>query len=120
MAEKMLPYDHHGIFFVGYIDPAMPGHRVVNAHKGQILRMTEGGRAIPVACRIERFHFSAHSNRKQLMTMIENLKPRWTLLVHGELEAARWFEQEIKRQNLPTEVLILEENKKVLLQTQED
>ena len=120
MAEKMLPYDHHAIFFVGYIDPAMPGHRVVNARKGQILRMTDAGRAIPVACRIERFHFSAHSNRQQLMSMIEKLKPRWTLLVHGELEAARWFEKEIKLRKLPTQVMIPEENKKILLQTQED
>ena len=120
MAEKMLPYDHHGIFFVGYIDPAMPGQRVMSAHRGQILRMTDGGRAIPVACRIERFYFSAHSNRRQLMTLIEDLKPRWTLLVHGELEAARWFEQEIKRRKLPTEVIIPEEQKEILLSTQED
>jgi predicted metal-dependent RNase len=117
MAEKMLPYDHHGIFFVGYIDPAMPGHRVLNAHKGQILRMTDAGRAIPVACRVERFHFSAHSNRRQLMDLIENLKPRWTLLVHGELEAARWFEQELRHRAIPTEVLIPEELKEILLST---
>jgi cleavage and polyadenylation specificity factor subunit 3 len=120
MAEKMLPYDHHGIFFVGYIDPAMPGQRVMNAHKGQILRMTDTGRAIPVACQIERFHFSAHSNRRQLMKMIEDIKPRWTLLVHGELEAARWFEQEIIDRGLPTEVMIPEEQKEVLLSKQED
>jgi predicted metal-dependent RNase len=120
MAEKMLPYDHHGIFFVGYIDPAMPGHRVINAHKGQILRMTDAGRAIPVACNIERFHFSAHSNRQQLMSLIEKLEPRWTLLVHGELEAEQWLEQEIKRRNIRTEVLIPEEQKKIHLKTQED
>lgn len=120
MAEKMLPFDHHGIFFVGYIDPAMPGHRVINAHKGQILRMTDSGRAIPVACKIERFHFSAHSNRQQLMSLIENLKPRWTLPVHGELEAAQWFEQEIKHRKIRTEVLIPEEEKNILLKTQDD
>ncbi|MEE2754587.1 MAG: MBL fold metallo-hydrolase [Candidatus Latescibacterota bacterium] len=120
MAEKMLPYDHHGIFFVGYIDPALPGHRVINARKGQILRMTDVGRAIPVACKIERFHFSAHSNRQQLMSLIEKLKPRWTLLVHGELEATQWFEQEIKRRKIRTEVLIPEEEKNILLKTQED
>ena len=120
MAEKMLPYDHHGIFFVGYIDPAMPGHRVVASHKGQILRMTEAGRSIPVACRVERFHFSAHSNRRQLMGMIEDLKPRWTLLVHGELEAAEWFRREIRQRAIPTEVIIPEEQKEILLSIQED
>ena len=82
--------------------------------------MVDGGRSIPVACRIERFHFSAHSNRRQLMSMIETMKPRYTLLVHGELEAAQWFEKEIRLRGLPTEVIIPEENKKVLLQTQED
>jgi len=120
MAEKMLPYDHHGIFFVGYIDPAMPGHRVMSARRGLIIRMTDAGRAIPVACRIERFHFSAHSNRQQLMSVVEDLKPRWTLLVHGEMEAAEWFQAEIRRRTLPTEVIIPEEQKEILLSTQED
>jgi len=120
MAEKMLPYDHHAIFFVGYIDPAMPGHRVLNARKGQIIRMTDAGRTIPVACNIDRFHFSAHSNRQQLMQMIEKLEPKHTLLVHGELKAAQWFESEIRQRALKTEVIIPEEQKEILLQTQED
>ncbi len=113
MAEKMLPYDHHGIFFVGYIDPAMPGHRVMTAHKGQVLRMTDAGKAIPVAARIEKFHFSAHSNRRQITEMVEILKPKWTLLVHGELEAAQWFKKEIQARAIPTEVVIQEENKEL-------
>lgn len=121
IAEKMLPYDHHGIFFVGYIDPAMPGHRVMQARRGQILRLVESGKAIPVACRIDRYHFSAHSNRRQLMQLVEQLRPRHTLLVHGELEAAEWFEREISARRLPTKVVIPEEKKEILLPTgQED
>ncbi len=91
IAEKMLPYDHHGIFFVGYCDPSMPGHRVATAEKGQVLQMTEGGRSIPVACHIDRFHFSAHSHRRDLLELIKRLAPRTLLLVHGaRLQPTGW------------------------------
>ena len=95
LAEKMLPYDHHGIFFVGYCDPRMPGHRVASAKKGQILQMTEEGRSIPVACDIDRFHFSAHSNRQDLLALIKKLRPSTLVLVHGDRSAVEWMESEV-------------------------
>jgi Cft2 family RNA processing exonuclease len=95
LAEKMLPYDHHGIFFVGYCDPRMPGHKVASAEKGQVVRMTEEGRSIPVACDIDRFHFSAHSNRQELLALVKQLKPSTLVLVHGDRSAADWMESEV-------------------------
>lgn len=95
LAEKMLPYDHHGIFFVGYLDARMPGYRVAAARPGQILKMTEDGRSIPVACRIEQFHFSAHSNRRSLVDLVKRMRPRTLVLVHGDEAASEWMADEV-------------------------
>lgn len=115
LAEKMLPYDHHGIFFVGYCDPRMPGHRVGAAKKGQILQMTEDGRSIPVACTIDRFHFSAHSNRQDLLALIEGVNPRTLLLVHGDRDAADWMESAVKTRNPNVSVVRPERGEEVEL-----
>ena len=80
LAEKMLPYDHHGIFFVGYCDPRMPGHRVASAKKGQILQMTEEGPVDPRSLRHRPVSFFRHSNRQDLLALIKNSDPAHSCL----------------------------------------
>jgi len=106
LAEAMLPDQRHGIFFVGYIDPDMPGYKVLTAERGQILNLGPGSPDISVQCQIEKFHFSAHSHRGHLLSIVDQLRPRQVILVHGERGAAGWMSETIKQHFSNTDIHI--------------
>jgi len=95
LAEIMLPRPRHGIFFVGYVDPEMPGHKVLTATPRESLTLAPGTRPVAAKARVERFHFTAHSNRQDLMDVVGRLQPKTVVLVHGEQEAAGWMHDQI-------------------------
>ncbi|MDA0710735.1 MAG: hypothetical protein O3B73_11055, partial [bacterium] len=108
LAEVMLSDPRHGIFFVGYIAPDMPGYPVQNARRGDMLQLGPLSPSQLVQCRIEKFHFSAHSHRQHLLKIVEKLRPRRVILVHGERGALGWLRETI-RMNFPkTDVTIAE------------
>lgn len=106
LAEVMLPDPRHGIFFVGYIDPDMPGYHVRTATRGKTLKLGPASRDITVQCQIEKFHFSAHSHRGNLLRIVEKLRPRQVILVHGERGAAGWMRETIKQHFPNTDIHI--------------
>ena len=109
LAEVMLSDPRHGIFFVGYTAPDMPGFQVRTAQRGQFLQLGPASPEVQVQCRIERFQFSAHSHRKHLLNVVDKLKPKRVILVHGERGASGWLREMIK-QNFPkTDVTIAEQ-----------
>ena len=109
LAEVMLTDPRHGIFFVGYIAPDMPGYQVQLAKQGQTIQLTPTSPELQVQCRIEKFHFSAHSNRQQLLNIVEKLRPKRVILVHGERGAAGWLRETIKMQFPKTDVTIAQQ-----------
>lgn len=109
LAEVMLPDPKHGIFFVGYIAPDMPGYQVRTAKQGQMIQLNTLGPELPVKCRIDRFHFSAHSHRQHLLNVVEKLKPKRVILVHGERGAAGWMRETIKQHFPKTDVAIAQQ-----------
>ena len=113
LAETMLTSERHGIFFVGYVDPDMPGYRVLTAEKGQSLQLSPNAPEISVRCQIQRFHFSAHSNRHHLLNLVSRLTPRLVILVHGERGAAGWMRETIKMHNPNTDVVIAEKGTEI-------
>ena len=115
LAEAMLPDPRHGIFFVGYVDPEMPGSRLLNAVRHSILHMAEGAPEVAVNCRIERYHFSAHSNRRQLLSAVTRLAPKAVVFTHGEPEAAAWMSQAIRHRLPGTTVILPEQGSEIIL-----
>lgn len=109
LAEVMLSDPRHGIFFVGYIAPDMPGYQVRMAQQGQVIQLSPTSPERPVQCRIEKFHFSAHSNRKDLLKIVEKLSPKRVVLVHGERGASGWMREIIKLNFPKTDVTIAEQ-----------
>ncbi|MBT4140985.1 MAG: MBL fold metallo-hydrolase [Candidatus Latescibacteria bacterium] len=109
LAEVMLPDPRHGIFFVGYIAPDMPGFQVRTAQKGQMLKLGPDSPEQQVQCHIDRFHFSAHSHRQHLLGIVEKLRPKRVVLVHGELGAAGWLRETIKNNFPKTDVTIAQQ-----------
>jgi len=95
VAEEIVQDKRHGIFFVGYIDPETLGYRVLHAKKGT--ELTFDPRRDPVKVVLEDiryFHFSAHAPRKALQEVIQRVRPRNVVFVHGDPEAIDWMYEE--------------------------
>ena len=50
----------------------------------------------PVNCEVGRFRFSGHSHRRDLIQLVEQLRPRTVVLVHGETDARTWLADNIR------------------------
>ena len=96
-AEQMLQRREDAIFFVGYVDRNELGARVLEAVEGDEILFGLEGRAVRVCCRdIERFYFTAHAHREDLLRVAAHFAARQTVLVHGEPESVEWM-----RDNVP-------------------
>ena len=92
IAQKMVQEKRHGIFFVGYLDHETLGYKLLHSTPGDELQFSLGGEHVPVALEnIQRFSFSAHAPRASLLRLIEHIKPKNVVFVHGDLEAIAWM-----------------------------
>ncbi len=91
LTQRWLTHPKSGIFTVGYMDPTTPGFRVRHANKGDLIQLTDSYEPQNVSCEIERFRFSAHSNRDGILSIVEKLRPSTVILVHGEHESVDWM-----------------------------
>ena len=48
-------------------------------------------RDVPVRCKIERFRFSAHARREELLEIVRRLQPKHVVLTHGDEKAIAAF-----------------------------
>lgn len=93
IAEQMVKQNHHGIFFVGYLDHETLGYKLLHAEKGTELQFANGHQPVEVKLdNIKRFHFSAHAPRKSLKRVVERLHPKNVIYVHGDPDAIRWMQ----------------------------
>jgi len=94
IAEEMVKYYHHGIFFAGYLDHDTLGYKLLHAQAGEALRFCLGRPRVEVKLgNIHRFHFSAHSPRSALGRFIKHVKPKNVVYVHGDGEAIAWMQE---------------------------
>jgi len=106
IAEQMVKQNHHGIFFVGYLDHETLGYKLLHGEKGAAFQFALGH--LPVECKldnIKRFHFSAHAPRKALKRVVERLRPKNVIYVHGDPDALRWMQDNTAngaRSHIPT------------------
>jgi cleavage and polyadenylation specificity factor subunit 3 len=91
LAQRWLSNPKAGIFTVGYMDPETPGYRVTRSSKGDLIQLTDSLEPQNVSCDIDRFRFSAHSNRDGIISIVEQLRPSTVVLVHGEHESIDWM-----------------------------
>lgn len=92
IAEGLMQANHHGIFFVGYLDHETLGYKLLHSQLGDRLRFGLG--RPPVERRLEnvkRFHFSAHAPRAELRRVIERIRPKNVVFVHGDPAALEWM-----------------------------
>lgn len=96
----------NALLFVGYTDPESPGGKIRLAKKGDTVTIDSNKAPVELRCEIQEFDFSGHATRQDLRRFANELSPKKVLLVHGDPQAAAWF-QEVLSGDLPgSEVLV--------------
>jgi Cft2 family RNA processing exonuclease len=96
LAVRMAGDERQAIYFVGYADPATPGGRLKAAQPGETFYFSKSGGELTKKCDVQDFDLTAHANRDELLDFVGEVSPRTVLLGHGEEDARRWFEEQIK------------------------
>lgn len=120
IARELVEDEKHGIFFVGFSKEDSPGDRLLRAAaegKGTevVLDATNGAAPQRVRAEVERFRFSGHSHRQDLVQLVEKLCPKKVVLVHGEPEAKHWMRDTLQRFYPGTEVVLPEQGVEIEL-----
>ena len=94
IAQQMVQDPRHGIMFVGYCDPETLGHAVKHAKPGDRFKFSNNTPITEIQTEnIGSYHFSAHAPREALSRVIDKLKPRNLIFVHGDPPAVEWMYQ---------------------------
>ncbi len=92
IAQEMVRHEHHGIFFVGYLDPDTLGYKLLHANVDDKLVFQTGGNEVAVKLpNRQTFHFSAHAPREDLQHVIDKTQPTNVIFVHGDPDAIEWL-----------------------------
>ncbi|MBS1903561.1 MAG: MBL fold metallo-hydrolase [Bacteroidetes bacterium] len=99
LAQRWLRKENFAICFIGYTDPRTPGYVVSHAERGTRIKFGSMKRDVPVRARIERFRFSAHARRAELLEIARRLKPKHIVLTHGDIEAMNTFSEALREEH---------------------
>ncbi|MEJ2637033.1 MAG: MBL fold metallo-hydrolase [Calditrichia bacterium] len=113
IAGDFLLEPRNGIAFVGWADPDTPGGSL-REMKMEKVKSIFG--VDQILCGMEIFHFSAHSNREELLDLVRRLSARKTILCHGEIAALNWMENAIRERGLSKQVCVPKRGEPVLIE----
>lgn len=106
-AKRVLGSARNAILFVGYADSDTPGGQILHAGQGGSVQLhANRERETPIECSVEKFDFSGHSPRDQIVDYVVRCEPANVVLVHGDEPARAWFESELRRLLPGTRVII--------------
>ena len=107
VAHQLIENEKHAIFLVGFAKDNLPAGKLLGAvlagEETVVLDQRIGPKTI--ACEVDRFRFSGHSNRLDLLNLAKELRPRKLILVHGDEVARGWFVTQLGRTGLDMEIL---------------
>lgn len=103
--KELYDDENSSILLTGYQVDGTQGRRLLE--KGIIFI---DGRDYKVACRVQKFDFSAHASQSNMVKAVKKWSPREVMLVHGEYDKARALKKRIKEE-LGINTVILERGK---------
>ncbi|MEM1118708.1 MAG: MBL fold metallo-hydrolase [Bacteroidota bacterium] len=116
LAQRIVGDSKNGIFFVGFSKEGSPGARLQEAAAtGTPMVFDDGDGPVSVDARVERFRFSGHSHRRDLIEVVDRVKPRTVVLVHGETAAKAWMKDNIEFFHPDVRVLVPEQGQEIEL-----
>ncbi len=87
-AGEMAPVETDAILITGYQDEESPGRALLNLVEETGPRpLRLGDKVVDVRCAFETYSLSAHADRMQMVGLIEAMRPRTVVLVHGDMPA---------------------------------
>ena len=116
LAQHLVDDERHGIFFVGFSKEGSPGEQLqAAAAEGGTMTFDDAEGPLPVRAQVERFRFSGHAHRQDLVSIVERVRPRTVVLVHGETAAKEWMRDTIREAHPDVEVHIPEQGQELEL-----
>ncbi|ABC46323.1 MBL fold metallo-hydrolase [Salinibacter ruber] len=107
LARRMVENEDDAVLLVGHPAEGTPARRLQDAAvegDGAPVMLADGHGPQPVYCTVERFRFSGHSDRRELLSLVERMTPETVLLIHGDPDAKDWMAEHIKEAHPETEV----------------
>ena len=107
LARRMVENEDDAVLLVGHPAEGTPARRLQDAAAegdGAPVMLADGHGPQPVYCTVERFRFSGHSDRRELLSLVERMNPETVLLIHGDPDAKNWMAEHIKEDHPETEV----------------
>lgn len=87
-AQKLMGDEKNAILLTGYQDEESPGRALLSlASQSGDRSFNLYGEPVDVKATVATFNLSAHADRLQMASMIESIRPRTVVLVHGDKEA---------------------------------
>ncbi len=110
VAQQIVEDAHNAVFLVGFAKEDSPAARLLEAAEQGAREVVLDKMIGPqkLKCEVERFRFSGHSHRRDLIQLVERLQPAKVVLVHGEEEARHWMADNIRFFYPHVEVLLPE------------
>ena len=102
LARRIVENERDAVLIVGHAVEGTPARRLQEAAAegpGSPVMLADGHGPQPVYCTVERFRFSGHSHRRDLLSIVDRLAPETVLLVHGEPAAQDWMQHAIEEQH---------------------
>ncbi len=115
LAKYWLKQDDFAIYVVGYMDADTPGYIIENSQKNDKIFFDDPLVPTTVKCEINRFYFTAHSKREEILGIVKKLKPEKVILLHGEKESINWAGSQILSKKLSKRVFAAEGGKEIVL-----
>lgn len=112
LAQLLVGREKHGVFFVGFTKEDSPGDRLQQAAAagpGTEVVLDPAVGSQPVYAEVGRFRFSGHAHRRDLLKLVEMMRPKTVVLVHGEAAAKTWIRDNVGFFYPDTTVLVPEQ-----------
>lgn len=93
LALKWMGLPNYGIAFVGYQDETSPGYALMMSERKKPFDF--GTKSVSRSCQIERFRFSGHASREDLVALAVDTTPSTVVITHGDTLACERLAIEI-------------------------
>ena len=117
LAKRWIKQKNCAIFTVGYMEESTPGYKFANASMGDKIKLSEFEKEEEIKCIIEKFRFTAHSKREDLIDIVRRFKPESVILVHGNPMQLIGLVSSILKEFKTTKVYKAEIGKELMLQS---
>ncbi len=116
LARLMIGNEKNSILFVGYSKEDSPGALLQEAAAaGETIELDEMTGPQAIKADIERFRFSGHAHRRDLVSIVAKTRPKTVVLVHGETAAKEWMRDNILHFHPEVEVIIPQQGEEIVV-----